>query len=316
MRALARNAVAALLLASAAAAQPANPTRGSAFGGYGPAHSGYGPAAGVTRPAPAAFPIADYAAVAFDADSVKQADGSEVLAWANVGGAGAALDASATTGTAPTYYNNVVNGHGAVRFGGTNQFIQTTADVPMTDRCSLIAVVRFTSATASYPMIAILGNLAKIELRGYSTQLRLNYLYVGGAGIVVGAADAVALNEWHILEGVYNLAAAFMFIDGTQKGTQTGAAADPGTPRPLVLGHRVGTSYQLVGDIAYVLAVTTDLAVANRQNLEGQLAWRYGLQGNLPPGHPYHDTPPTGLARKTPASTTTSTTTTPTSTIT
>ena len=31
---------------------------------------------------------------------------------------------------------------------------------------------------------------------------------------------------------------------------------------------------------------------ADRQKIEGYLAWKYNLQSNLPDGHPYKNTPP------------------------
>jgi hypothetical protein len=41
------------------------------------------------------------------------------------------------------------------------------------------------------------------------------------------------------------------------------------------------------------MVVTNDNTTDTRQKLEGYMAWRWGLQGNLPVGHPYKDAAPT-----------------------
>jgi len=291
MRALGRSVLAVLLIiATRAAAQPSVPTRGPSVSGLGSATSGHGPAAAlVLTTAKPPFNVAAYAAVAFDADTVAQADGTEVLTWTNVGSGGATLNATGTTGQVPKYYNNVVNSHGVARFTGTTCQVATTTDIPMTDRASLLAVVSFANTTQNYPIIAEAGATAgNTEWRMNSTAMRPQYLFRDSTGIV--SPTALNANEWHLIEGTYNQTAGYVFVDGVQMITQTNPPIDPGTPRTLTIGHR--GPYQLVGDIAYVVVVTTDLVDADRQSLEGFLAWRFGLQGNLPAGHPYKSSPP------------------------
>ena len=41
------------------------------------------------------------------------------------------------------------------------------------------------------------------------------------------------------------------------------------------------------------LLINATLSTTNRQKLEGYLAWKWGLEANLPAGHPYKTTPPT-----------------------
>ncbi|MGR6465397.1 hypothetical protein [Rhizobium sp. PAMB 3182] len=54
---------------------------------------------------------------------------------------------------------------------------------------------------------------------------------------------------------------------------------------------RFGTNY-FNGKCRTLLVFRSALSVGNRQNVEGYLAWRWGLQGNLPGGHPYVNSPP------------------------
>lgn len=45
--------------------------------------------------------------------------------------------------------------------------------------------------------------------------------------------------------------------------------------------------------IAEVVGCNTKLSTADRQKLEGYLAWKWGLEADLPISHPYKSTPPT-----------------------
>lgn len=45
--------------------------------------------------------------------------------------------------------------------------------------------------------------------------------------------------------------------------------------------------------ISEVVGCNTKLSTEDRQKLEGYLAWKWGLEADLPAGHPYKSTPPT-----------------------
>jgi hypothetical protein len=49
----------------------------------------------------------------------------------------------------------------------------------------------------------------------------------------------------------------------------------------------------LNGFISEMVATSALLSTADRQRLEGYLAWKWGLQANLPAGHPFRNNPPT-----------------------
>lgn len=60
-----------------------------------------------------------------------------------------------------------------------------------------------------------------------------------------------------------------------------------------------GIGYNLVtanrswdGPLGEIVAVSDVLSTADRQKIEGYLAWKWGLEANLPAGHPYKSTPP------------------------
>jgi hypothetical protein len=53
-----------------------------------------------------------------------------------------------------------------------------------------------------------------------------------------------------------------------------------------------GTDH-MTGGLHEVMNFTSTLTTDDRQKVEGYLAWKYGVQTNLPAGHPYFSSPPT-----------------------
>jgi len=54
------------------------------------------------------------------------------------------------------------------------------------------------------------------------------------------------------------------------------------------------------GDIAELLVFSGTLSPADRQEIEGYLAWKWGFQASLPDGHPYKSAPPASYTTKLP----------------
>jgi len=75
------------------------------------------------------------------------------------------------------------------------------------------------------------------------------------------------------------------------------ASGDSGAQNPSS-GIRLGADHDLSGanysNILFNEYVVIDgvLSTADRQKLEGYLAWHWELEANLPGGHPYASTPP------------------------
>jgi hypothetical protein len=81
------------------------------------------------------------------------------------------------------------------------------------------------------------------------------------------------------------------FIDGTQRGA---AASSPYSGNALNLGWEGSPQNSWQGLMHEVVLVATTLAAPERQRIEGYLAWKWGLQGNLPVDHPWKAAPPAG----------------------
>jgi hypothetical protein len=62
-------------------------------------------------------------------------------------------------------------------------------------------------------------------------------------------------------------------------------------PAPIQLGTRFD-GYSQPGELSEIVYVNTGLSTAQQQVLEGYLAWKWGLQTNLPSNHPYRNAAP------------------------
>ena len=85
----------------------------------------------------------------------------------------------------------------------------------------------------------------------------------------------------------------FAYVNGVVNSTPvTEVAASPETSTTNTYFGTIDTGFS--GSVAFqeILIYTTDMSELQRQALEGYLAWKWGLQGNLPSTHPFKLFPP------------------------
>lgn len=63
--------------------------------------------------------------------------------------------------------------------------------------------------------------------------------------------------------------------------------------RAIIGAEKDGAANFLNGDIGEIIIVDGAPDTATRQLIEGYLAWKWGLEANLPSGHPYKSAAPT-----------------------
>jgi hypothetical protein len=64
------------------------------------------------------------------------------------------------------------------------------------------------------------------------------------------------------------------------------------TATGIYIGTRADSLTTLTASVAEVIVYSTTPSDQQRQQIEGYLAWKWGLQANLPAGHPYKNYPP------------------------
>lgn len=98
-----------------------------------------------------------------------------------------------------------------------------------------------------------------------------------------------------------NFVVNFMYVAGTGASATfvNGSSYNTGTVSQftcsgITVANRYSLNESFPGHICEVLAFNVGLTIAQRQQVEGYLAWKWGLQANLPAGHPYKSAAPTG----------------------
>jgi hypothetical protein len=80
------------------------------------------------------------------------------------------------------------------------------------------------------------------------------------------------------------------YVDGTKETTDTAYNTGLGTGRLGMFENR-GEAQFPDGAMAEFVIIE-DMTTATRQKMEGYLAWKWGIEANLPEGHPYENAPP------------------------
>ena len=194
--------------------------------------------------------------------------GSNVTAWNDKSGNGRNFTTSSGT---PQYLNN------SVFFNGTTlDIMSTSVTVPYTaGSTAIFVVVRVTALNNSFDYILVFGN------NTIDRSLRYN------SGATFNGNDAFNTQTW--------------YLNGTQGGTTMPTSIfNNNTILNGTINFTGNTVLQLsssfngrylTGFIQEVL-IYSSITSLERQQLEGYLAWKRGLQTSLPTSHPFRLFPP------------------------
>jgi len=183
--------------------------------------------------------------------------------------------AQGTGANQPSTGTRTIGTLNALDFDGTNHFMNT-ADFSWTNAAA-IAVISTDYATTFPTYNGILtGKTSPICFIGYSGRDTF-YTATPYANYRVDSELTVTLsplNSAHIIWGV----------DATPATESTG----------LQVGQDRGTtSRRFNGLISEAIVFEAEPSESTRQKLEGYLAWKWGLEGNLPTNHPHKASAPT-----------------------
>lgn len=106
----------------------------------------------------------------------------------------------------------------------------------------------------------------------------------GNTQVTVSASEAVPATIYEFVTG------QGIYIDGNQE--KVGQALAGATVSDAYIGSRAFAD-RINGAIAEVIIIDGSLSTGDRERIEGYLAHKWGLEANLPAGHPYKTNPPT-----------------------
>ena len=232
-------------------------------------------------------------------------DGDEVATWLDQ--SGRSNDATQTSsGNRPTYSTSALNGLPTVSFDGLNDYLQIDSNAGLEPQTlSAFAVVVATAEGGSSDGRDLFGKYYGpsnpyasygLELRSSSTSPNAWRIHGSYGGSYTGVrTSAVEINQPDVLSGVWNPDNVKLFVDGDERANRDATGSFAYNGEPLAIGTwlaDVGEAHSYGGHLAEFLLYDAALSIDDRQLVEGSLAWKYGLQDQLPASHPYRSMSP------------------------
>lgn len=188
-----------------------------------------------------------------------------------------------TAGTRPVIAAAVQNGLDALRFheDGTTDWLSVPSTGVSAQPYTLFSALKFNDAAAS-EHVFMNSNAVTFQDGGDSDKYTL---YAGQT------LDAGTVGNWAVFGGTYNGASSTISVNGTATTGNAGTNVISGATTRI--GQRTDAiDAPFKGWLGEFMIVNGSLSTANRERIEGYLAWKWGLVGNLPSGHAYKSQQP------------------------
>lgn len=188
-------------------------------------------------------------------------------------------------GVFPTYVPNVLNGYSGVRIQGSNQGLISAAVFP-TYTNSQISFFGLVRGVLNGDMFVSLNSFQYFGLSINATQIGGN---LGRSGATTTFANSAINNTTN---GGYNLLELIADSNGTGTLYGNGTAYQTSAITPLSYFQNDTMTFTrdvLTTDNYFleVVAYRNALTALERQQVEGYIMWKWGIQNNLPSNHRY-----------------------------
>jgi len=234
-------------------------------------------------------------------DGSKPSNGAVMSNWADKSSNAYTM----TVGGTANYTSSLQNGLGAITLSGnpamyTNNYLQ--ANIPSGTFLSEFNAFVVYNNTSSNTYNAVLTVTSPGTFSGLF-DLYDTTIYPFGILSSTTYNPSVSLLNINISQADVASSALAINKNGTPitiSGTTTGfTASDTGSL--LYLGTRGDGVTNFNGNYYEVIVFNAPLSLSQRQKVEGYLAWKWGIQAQLPSGHPYLSASPSGTSAPAPA---------------
>ena len=213
----------------------------------------------------------------------------------------------------PTVSTGALNGLNTLRFDGSTEALVSPPKSGSALSAATVLLVFSQDASASEGNIFTLAKdgFAGTGINGlnidtsYGSQNALNDVWLVGSTVTLAPKYADWMNGLSVPFGTYNVQSYVIPASGTAQSFVNGAPAGSQIVVPGTMSNErytVGTDWNwgdgnqfFPGHVAEVLVYNSALSTADRQTLEGYLAWKWGLESSLAPSHPYRSVPPASV---------------------
>jgi hypothetical protein len=219
-------------------------------------------------------------------DDLTGANGSSIANWPD-----ATANANDTTGAAalPTLVTSGLNGMNTVAFDGVGQYMTPPTGL-LTGRTqsASFAVYKLTTDPPSSPAVGpVFGDFGTDATTGNHNPFSDGIFYDDYCSTTRRTVTGIPSSTLFRILGLRSKASDWRLdVNGTNyytDGTNTFGANNA----PCIGSTRVPAGYYLQGQIAEIVDCNDFLTTAEKEQVEGYLAWKWGLEGYLPIGHTY-----------------------------
>ena len=226
-------------------------------------------------------------------------NGSAVSSWRDKSANGYSVG-QATGGNQPTYATNLLNGLPGIQLSLSTYLYQLGSNMPNFASASAITVFIVAKNGSSYPSGGwnIVNTMYFTGGSGATLRYHFSFGYGATNGVTlyvsntqIGQTTAVPLNTNAIIGFTASAAGENIDVNGTITNYAGVAPISAADSTWFIFGDARGT---LVADVNIYefVGYSTTLTTAQQQQVEGYLAWKWGLVSNLPSTHAYKSFPP------------------------
>ena len=187
-----------------------------------------------------------------------------------------------TSNSTNTYTVSQLNGNSSVRVPSDSGFRTPSFAVSSTDSVSVFVVIQQSSTYTSNTAFIRNESGASTALR---MQVEASFMRINTSGVGNSPSSMLTnLGNPNIYGVTFNSTTQISYLNGSSTGTLTGTSANTLNTADV---YGIFTNTGPNGYLYEVLVYSTALTTTQRQQVEGYLAYKWGLQANLPSTHPY-----------------------------
>jgi len=225
----------------------------------------------------------------YRADTLAGTEGSPVTTWPDASGLG---NHATKIGSTVNLHLADLNGKNTINFPGTSPGWLNVPNIyaGKTAGAAFAVVKRFQEPPAAAVNAGFwrFGTSASADHFPWTDSI----VYDGFCSTVrkTYGNPAPSLASWRIIGWQSINGGHAVIIDGTQfAGVPTNTFGATSAP---TIGASIGNTMFFKGWFAECWFLDSNPSISTRKKCEGYAAWKWGLQGNLPAGHPYKTNPP------------------------